>query len=149
MKKVLTFIIILIPWFIGSLFQDNSFYESLNLPSFAPKSIIFAIVWPILFILLAISIYMIYSEYKVKDDKYYYRALLVNYIFNQSFTLVFFTFKSPFLGLVATMGTFISSLFLFNETYRLNKKASYFLIPYIIWNIFATILSCSIFLLNI
>ena len=148
MKKILTFIIILLPWFLSALFMDTSFYKTINLPSFAPKPIVFAIVWPILYILIAISIYKVYEKVKLTNKSYLY-TLLINYIFNQSFTFMFFYLKSPFLGLLATLGTLISSLFLFNETREIDKQASYFLIPYILWNAFATILSFAIFLLNL
>lgn len=148
-KKVISYILFLVPWFATSLLAMNSkFYSSLYLPNFAPKTIVFSIVWPILFILLAASIYLIYQEYKFSNKTYLY-TLLFNYFFNQCFTVVFFLLKSPFLGLIFSLGTQISSLFLFNETFALNKKASYLLIPYILWNTFAVILAFSIFLLNL
>ena len=54
MKKILKFILILLPWFIGGLLfrSDTIFYKSLNKPAFAPSSIVFPIVWSILYILI-------------------------------------------------------------------------------------------------
>ena len=59
MKKIIKYISILLPWFIGGLlFKTNSiFYKSLNKPFFAPPGYLFAIIWPILYILIALSIY--------------------------------------------------------------------------------------------
>ena len=61
MKKILKFILILLPWFIGGLLfrSDTVFYKSLNKPVFAPPSILFPIVWTILYILIAIIIYVL------------------------------------------------------------------------------------------
>lgn len=145
-KKIFKFLLFLLPWFFSSLFMisNNDYYSSLNLPFFAPPGYVFGIVWPILFILIAISIYMVWDY----SEKYYKKVLLINFIFNQLYTFCFFFLKSPFLGFVDTVLVFITSLYLFEATYELNKKASKFLIPYIIWNIFALILSLSITIMN-
>lgn len=140
MKKFFKFLIYLLPWFLsGILFKvDKVFYNSLNKPFFAPPPIVFAIVWPILYILIA------YSLYKNKNKNMsYYKSLIVNYFSNQIYTFFFFTIKSPFIAFVDTIIVFISSLFLYNE---IKKKT---LIPYIIWNLFACILSFSIYISNI
>ena len=64
MKKIFKFLLILLPWFIGGLLfrSDTIFYKSLNKPIFAPPSIVFPIVWSILYILIGISIYIIYKN---------------------------------------------------------------------------------------
>ena len=78
MKKFLKFIIILIPWFIGGLIfsTDSIFYKGLNKPTFAPPGILFPIVWTILYILIAISIYLIFKDNKLKDTNSYNKTLL-------------------------------------------------------------------------
>ncbi len=151
MKKIFKFLIILLPWFIGGILfkSDIIFYKYLNKPSFAPKPIIFTIVWPILYILISISIYKIYKNNNYKDTPEYNKALLVNYFSNQIFSFLFFTIKSPFLALIDTFIVFITSLFLYYETKEINKNSSKFLIPYILWNTFALALITSIFFLNI
>lgn len=151
MKKFFKFLIILLPWFIGGILfkSDIIFYKYLNKPSFAPKPIIFTIVWPILYILISISIYKIYKNNNYKDTPEYNKALLVNYFSNQIFSFLFFTIKSPFLALIDTFIVFITSLFLYYETKEINKNSSKFLIPYILWNTFALALITSIFFLNI
>lgn len=146
MKKFLKYLFILIPWFIGGLLwsSDSTFYKGLNKPFFAPSGIIFAIIWPILYILISLSIYKI--ENKNKD---YLKALIINYFSNQIFSFFFFTIKSPFIAMIDTIIVLISSLFLYNETKKENNKASLLLIPYIIWNIFACILIITIYFMNI
>ena len=151
MKKIIKFIVFLVPWFISSLLfkSDTIFYKSLNKPLFAQPSIIFPIVWTILYILIAISIYLIYNDNNYKDTQEYNKSLLINYFSNQIFSFLFFTIKSPFLALIDTIVVLISSLFLYYESKELNKKSSKLLIPYIIWNVFATILIISIFFMNL
>ena len=151
MKKILKFLMFLLPWFIGGLLfrSDTIFYKSLNKPAFAPPSIVFPIVWTILYILIAISIYLIYKDNSYKNTAEYNKTLLINYFSNQVFSFLFFTLKSPFLALIDTFIVLISSLFLYYESKNLNKTSSRLLIPYIIWNIFATILIIFIFFMNL
>ncbi len=146
MKKIFKFLLFLLPWFLSSLFMKNvNFYKSLNLPFFAPPPILFAIVWPILYLLIAISIYKIS---KIGFSEKYKYFLIANYIFNQSFTFLFFNLKSIILGTLSSILSLITAIFLFLETKKSNKKTSYLLIPYLIWLIFASILSISILFLN-
>ena len=151
MKKIFKFLIILLPWFIsGILFSsDTIFYKSLNKPSFAPPSILFPIIWSILYVLIALSIYLILKDNKLKDIPDYTKTLIINYFANQTFSFLFFTLKSPFLALVDTFIVLVSSLFLYYETKKINKLSAKLLIPYIIWNIFATILIIFIFFMNL
>jgi tryptophan-rich sensory protein len=150
LKKILTFIVILLPWFLSSILvnSNNAYYQNLNLPFFAPPAIVFTIIWTILYILIAISIYKIYKEYKCKDIGEYNKTLALNYLFNQLFSYVFFSLKSPFLGFIVAIIVLITSLFLYYETKKLNDTSSKLLVPYVIWNIFATILSLTIYFMN-
>lgn len=151
MKKFLRFLLFLLPWFIGGiLFRSNPvFYKSLNKPFFAPPGILFGIIWPILYILIAISVYNIYKNNNYKNISDYNKTLIINYFSNQIFSFLFFTLQSPFLALIDTIIVFISSLFLYYETKELDKKYSKLLIPYVIWNLFASILIISIFFMNL
>lgn len=151
MKKFLRFLVFLLPWFIsGIVFKsDTIFYKGLNKPAFAPSPIVFPIVWTILYILIAISIYLIYKDNSYKYTPNYNKTLLINYFSNQVFSFLFFTLKSPFLALIDTFIVLISSLFLYYESKELNKISSRLLIPYIIWNVFASILIIFIFFMNL
>lgn len=150
MKKIIIFILILIPWFLsGFIFKsDPTFYYSLNLPRFAPPPIVFAIVWPILYVLISFSILLVVKEYKLKEQKDYSMYLIINYIANQLFTFFFFKMQNLFLGFVDSIIILLTSLFLYYETKSLNIKSSKFLISYVIWNLFATVLSITIYFMN-
>ena len=140
MKKILKFLGYFLPWILPSLLFriDTSFYDTINKPFFAPPKILFPIVWTIIYILIAIALYNNKNKSVI-----YYKSLIINYFSNQIYTFLFFSLKSPFIAFVDTVIVLISSLYLYNEI------KSKFLIPYIIWNTFATILSLSIYLLNL
>lgn len=145
-NNFIKYLLFLIPWFISSLlFRSNTFYyESLSLPFFAIPSYLFGIVWTILYILISISIFTVYEN----SNKEYKKYLLINFISNQLFTFFFFTLRNNFLSLIDVIVTLVSAIYLYNETKIQNKKASYFLIPYIIFSIYALLLILSINLLN-
>ena len=145
-KKIIKYLLITLPWFLSSLIFkiDTNYYKSLNLPPFAPPGFIFPIVWIILFILIGISIYQTIS----KSNSTYKIYLTINYLSNQFFTLCFFTIKNNFLSFADCLIVLISSMYLYIETKDINKNAAKYLIPYIIWNTYATILSFSILCLN-
>lgn len=149
--KVLTFILVLIPWFLsGILFSSNvDYYLSIHKPSFAPSPSFFFPVWTILYILISISVTILFSNNYIKYEKEYQKSFICNYLFNQLYLFFFFTLKSPFLGFVDCVFILLTSLFLYYETKELNKKAAYFLIPYTLFNVYAVILSLSIYFMNL
>ena len=145
-KKILKYILFLLPWFLSSILSSSkyNYYNSLNLPFFSPPKIIFPIVWFVLFILIAYTVYKVYPT----SDKAYKKALFINYLSNQLFTILFFNFENLFLSFVDTVIVFMSSLYLYEATYNYDKAVSKYLIPYIIWNLFALILSLTITVMN-
>lgn len=150
MKKVLHFLVCFLPWLISGLIfkYDASYYDMLNIPGFALPPRVISIVWIVIYILIAISIYMISREKNIFKESDYFYVLVTNYLANQLFLYVFFNLKSPFLGFVITTVTLISSIFLFIESRKLNEKASYFLIPYSIYSLYAFVLSLTIYIMN-
>lgn len=150
-KKILLFILCLLPWFLNNIIPvDYDYYNTITKPFFAPPRIFYPIAWTIIYLLISITTYNIIISKKWKDiPKSYKITLLINYLFNQSYTIIFFGLKNNFLGFVFCLGTFLSTLFLYEETSLLNNKISKLLFPYILLSLFATILSLSIYLLNL
>ena len=151
MKKVFLFLIILVPWFLSSLlFRDClSYFDTINIPFFALPKQLYGIVWGIIYILISISIYKIYQNNRFKDVKNYNLILLINYIFNQLYLFLFFCLKNPLLGLIDALLIFISSLYLYIESKEIDKDSAKYLVPYIIFNIYASILSITIYFMNL
>lgn len=145
-KKILSFLLYLLPWFLSALLfpTDKAYYASLIKPIFAPPPIFFAVIWPILYLLIAISIYKVINQ----SNNNYKTSLIISYLSNQLFSLFFFTLKNPALALIDTLIVLISSIYLYRETKKINNNASKYLIPYILWNTFASILISSIFIMN-
>ena len=150
-KNFLYYILCLAPWFLSSIIPvDYDYYDTINLPFFAPGNWFYMIVWPTVYILLAFNLYFLFKEISFKDTPLSYKiSLFINYIFNQEYTLVAFGLKNNFLGFVFCLGNLISLLFLYEETYQLKISKIKLLWPYIAISIFAVILSFSIYIMNL
>jgi len=151
LKKFLIFIITLLLFFLGSFIcpYNREFYSSLTIPSFAPPRFLFPIIWTTLYILISISVTSVYSKFNFKDIKEYNKSLIFNYIFNQSFSIFFFCLENLFFSFIAALFNFISALFLYYETKELDKFSSCFLIPYVLFSLYATIVSLTTYFLNL
>lgn len=149
-KSALLFIIILLLWSIGGILfpYNGDFYKLLNIPSFALSGKIIGIIWFILYILITISVYKIIKKTNIIKNSDYTYVLITNYLANQLFSYTFWNLMSPFLAFVMVTITLISSIFLFIETKNIDKKSAYFLIPYVVFNIYAFITSLSIYIMN-
>lgn len=145
----LTFLVAL----AGSLVTTPSiptWYSYLNKPSFNPPNWLFAPVWTILFFLMALSFYLIWSK-KVKNKKLKEEAIicfLIQLVLNFLWSLSFFAFHSPAVAfgiIIALWGLILLTILKFK---KISKIAAWFLIPYLLWVSFASLLNFSVVLLN-
>ncbi|MDD4983251.1 MAG: tryptophan-rich sensory protein [Candidatus ainarchaeum sp.] len=149
-KLSFSLILCLFAGYLGSVLNSvsiNTWYPTIIKPSFTPASIIFPIVWTILYILMGISLYIIL----VKNSVHYKKLLMifsVQLVLNVLWSFFFFTLKSPLLGLIEIIILDIAVLVNMIYFYKVSKTATYLLSPYFAWIIFATILNISIFILN-
>ena len=150
LKDIILFIIILFFWLIsGLLFKFNpEFYFGLKLPNIAISGKVISIIWFIIYILTTISIIIVSKKTNILKNNDYLYILIINYLSNELFVYFFFTLMSPFLGFVITTINTMSTIFLFIETKKISKKSSYFIIPYLIYSIYAFILMSSVYFMN-
>ncbi len=149
-KNILLFVVILFLWLLsGLIFKYNkAFYESLNLPFFALPGKVISIIWFIIYILITTSIILVIKKENMLKNNDYLYILLTNYLSNQLFMYFFFYLMSPFLGFAITTIIFLSTIFFYIETKKISTKASYFLIPYLIYGFYAFILMTTVYFMN-
>lgn len=147
-KNILIFIVVLFVYFVPSIIfkTDIDYYNNLIKPIYAPPSLLFGIMWPILFVLLSnlITKKIINNEYRFDQITY----IIVNYFLIFFFNKVFFIDKNLLFTSILTILTFITSFILFINIYKGSKKESLLLIPYVIWTLYASILIINIYLIN-
>ena len=150
LRQIVMFILILFFWLLsGFLFKyDADFYGLLKLPGFALSGKWISIIWFIIYILNSVSIVIISNKVNILKSKDYLYILFTNYFANQLFMYFFFYLMSPFLGFAITTIVMMTSVFLFIESKKISKVSSYFLIPYIIYSIYAFVLMATVYFMN-
>ena len=124
-----------------------SSYTALNKPAFSPPGYIFPIVWTILYILMGISSYIVYSSNSPNKAK----ALLIYGIqlfFNFCWSILFFGFNLYLLAFIWLIALIFIIIIMIREFYAVTPLAAYLQIPYLIWCIFAAYLNLFLFIMN-
>ena len=126
----------------------ENWYQTLNKPSFNPPDWIFGPVWTTLYILMGISVWLVWKTEPSKTRTIRIRIFCLQLFFNVFWTYLFFGIQRIDLGLIEIF--FLIFLITTNIIYFLktNKIAGYLLIPYLIWVLYASILNYNIWILN-
>ncbi|MEL6976548.1 MAG: TspO/MBR family protein [Bacteroidota bacterium] len=127
----------------------NTWYTTLNKPSFNPPNSVFAPVWTVLYVLMGVAAGIVWSKgfhhIWVKTALYHFGFQL---LFNALWSIVFFGFQSPEWAMLVIL----ILLALIGLTFRwfkvVSKLAAYLLIPYFLWVAFAAVLNYRIWMLN-
>jgi len=136
--------------FIGSFATTPAipgWYQSLNKPFFNPPNWLFAPVWTLLFILMGIAAWLVFTKGN-KQKAQALKLFFIQLLFNTLWSILFFGFKSPALA----FGEIIILWILIYQTKKAflkqDKLAGWLLLPYLAWVSFAFILNFSIVMLN-
>ena len=141
---------ILIPVFIGGIvgliISGSIDYNSLQKPFLAPPSILFPIVWTILYILTGVSYGILESKSLIepKTKFIYYLQLFVN----ATWSIIFFTLKWRLFAFIWIILLDLLVIIMIIEFYKKNKIAGLIQIPYLLWVLFASYLNLAVYLLN-
>ncbi len=152
LRLIVAVVVSLSAGIIGSIFTSPAipgWYAALQKPVLNPPGWVFAPVWTILYILMGISLFLIWREgVKKKEIKTAIIIFFVQLFLNASWSFVFFGMKNPGWALVNIISLWLIIITMTILFHKINKKAAYLLIPYIIWISFASYLNYAIWILN-
>lgn len=135
---------------LGSLFTVSAipaWYATLNKPVFSPPNWVFGPAWTILYILMGISLYLVWtSKGKLKQNAL--NLFFVQLGLNALWSIIFFGLKNPALAFVNIVALWVAIFLTIRSFNKVNKLAGNLLIPYLLWVTFASILNLSIIILN-
>jgi len=132
--------------FIGSLLTtssvNSSWYTSIK-PAITPPNWVFPVVWNILFLLIAVSLYFAWTKSKNNKKNKTKIAVVfgINLFLNLLWSFLFFYLQSPaiaFFELILLWGSILAMIII---TYRIRRVSAYLLVPYALWVAFAGILN--------
>jgi tryptophan-rich sensory protein len=121
----------------------------LEKPSFNPPNWIFGPAWTILYLLMGISIYLVWQ--RVKENKNNKKVMFIFWIhlfLNTIWSIIFFGFQNVGLAFINIVVIWFFIVLLMILFWKIDRRATYLLIPYLLWVSFASILNLSILLLN-
>ena len=156
-KQILKFLVALVVCFgasgLGALFMAgdsvNTWYAQLQKPSFTPPDWVFGPAWTILYLLMAISVFLVWNkglDYpKVKQSL---GLFLIQLALNAFWTPLFFGFHLILPAFIDIIVLWFAILFTMLAFKRISLRAAILLIPYLIWVGYATILNGSMWYLN-
>lgn len=160
---------------VGGLFTADAistWYPTLTKPSLNPPNWIFGPVWTILYILMGVSLYLVWrSGWKVVNPilvpkkKAWNRwsarfwtgdwqkqnviaIFAVQLILNALWSYLFFGLHLPGLAFFEILALWFAIIYTIVNFYRISKLAAWLLVPYIVWVSFASYLNYSIWVLN-
>src|SRR6478609_1559932 len=142
---------LMIPLLIGAIagyFTTQAiptWYTTLNQPSFNPPNSVFGPVWTTLYLLMGISLYLVWQlpKGKVRD-----RGMMIfgiQMMLNFAWSFLFFYFHTMGLALIDIVVLWASIAFMIFTFHKLKPIAAYLNLPYILWVSFATILNTAYF----
>jgi translocator protein len=135
----------------GLLTQNEmtTWFSTLNKPSWNPPAYLFGPVWTTLYLLMGISLALIWKSDAPEKQKL--RAELtfaVQLFLNFMWSILFFKFHNPLFALIDIFLMIVTILMTIGRFARISKVAAWLLIPYLAWVCFATLLNYKIWALN-
>ena len=136
---------------IAGLFTAQAvpeWYVTLNRPSFNPPNWLFGPVWTTLYLIMGISLFLIWKQSASKERNVAIFAFLLQQILNFAWSFIFFYFNMIGLALIEIILLWISIVIMLVLFYKIKPIAAYINIPYLLWVTFATVLNASYYFLN-
>lgn len=131
---------------VGLIIMPFMDYNSLEKPPLSPPSIVFPIVWTILYLLMGIS-YALLKQKSLVDSSVnisYYVQLVLNLLW----PIAFFVFKWRLFAFIWILLLDIAITTMIRVFFSKDKLAGVLQVPYFIWSLFATYLNLGIYILN-
>jgi tryptophan-rich sensory protein len=135
---------------LGAIITDKSirtWYPTLRKPPGTPPSWLFGPVWTALYVLMAVSAWLVWRDYRLGA-----RAALLIFLAQLALSLawsaIFFGAQQISFAFVAVLILWFAILFNIFVFHALNSVSSYLLVPYLLWVTYDAYLNCGIWLLN-
>ena len=148
-EEIISLLIPLVGGFLSGIISMGGIREfnSLTKPFLTPPGFIFPIVWTILYVLMGIGSYLIYNENDYNSNcclKIYLLNLFVNFLWSP----IFFGLNLRLFSFIWILLLDFIVFYMIICFYKVNKKAAYFQIPYLLWVLYATYLNLAFYIIN-
>ena len=135
-NRISVFVFVFLTLIIGGFASSQSldiWYVSLVKSDLNPPGYIFGIIWPILYLMMAISAFRTF--YFVK------KSFFIQLFFNAIWSWLFFVFQMPLLALINIWLLILLNVRIAFVMFKEDKLSAYLYLPYVLWLIFASYLN--------
>ena len=149
-KLIISLIIPQLAAIIGGLFTAKSiptWYATLIKPSFNPPNWLFGPVWTILYLLMGVSLYLIWNSQK--DFKVALIIFGIQLGLNLLWSILFFGLHQPLWAFIEIIFLWIFIVLNIIFFYKISPVAGLIQIPYLLWVSFAALLNFFLWRLNL
>jgi len=132
---------------MGSRFRPDSWFEALRKPSFNPPKAVFAPVWAVLYLAIAVSGWRAWTE----GGHAWTSALtlwVIQLVLNGAWSWLFFGRHRIDLALADIIALLVAIIVYIIAVASQSALAAWLFVPYAAWVAFATLLNASILVLN-
>ena len=130
---------------IGFWARPDGWYARLTKPFFNPPDRVFAPVWTVLYVMIAIAGYRIFVRAPEGVAMVLWAAgLALNFIWSP----IFFRRRSPALALVVVLALLAVNAAFVVTSWPLDRAAALLFVPYVAWVAFASLLNAGVVRLN-
>lgn len=126
----------------------DTWYATLNKPSFNPPNYLFGPVWSTLYTLMGVSLYLIWQSPQSEARSNALKVFAVQLALNFAWSFIFFSFHQISLALVEIVLVWLSVLAMIVAFHRVHKTAAYLQLPLLMWVGFATALNAGMLVSN-
>jgi len=137
---------------LGSVFTTPAiptWYAGLRKPDLAPPNWVFAPVWTMLYLLMGISLFLIWNVgLERREVRRSVVIFGVQLALNILWSYLFFGLQSTLLGLIRIVALWMMIVLTVTSFLKVSKKAALLLVPYLLWVSFASYLNYSLWILN-
>ncbi|NCN45518.1 MAG: TspO protein [Candidatus Pacebacteria bacterium CG10_big_fil_rev_8_21_14_0_10_36_11] len=151
-KLLFSFGITFLAGFLGSVFTFSAiptWYAALNKPFFNPPNWLFGPVWSILYVLMGLALYLVWTSKKqTKQIRYALHWFYFQLSLNTLWSILFFGLKNPFFALIEIVILWFAIWQTIRSMGKVLPLSKYFLYPYLAWVSFASVLNLAIVILN-
>jgi translocator protein len=123
----------------------DSWYKKLKKPSINPPNWIFGPVWTTLYIMMGISLYLVWTSTGSRISIIFF---IIQLMLNFLWSMFFFSMKKTLVAFIDIILLLMMIILTALYFYPQSKIAAILFIPYILWVSFATILNYKIYTLN-
>ncbi|MFM9056080.1 MAG: TspO/MBR family protein [Bacteroidota bacterium] len=126
----------------------NGWYATLIQPSFNPPNWVFGPVWTLLYVLMGISHYRIWSRPKTSERTHALRVFWLQLALNFFWSLIFFGAGQITWALVEILLLWCCIAWMIRCFYAIDRTSAWINLPYVAWVSFATALNAAYAWLN-